>query len=196
MEQKMHEDSNREEMLAAALEALPSPVFVVDDDVRIMAHNTAAVPLLGISPSSVYRTRAGNALGCVNAELAPGGCGHAEACKGCVVRNSVLEACRDGHVVRRPQRMRISTAEGEKDAYLLVTASRMEGSNPPLAVLQLDDIGVLVTLEGLVPMCMHCHKVREGDTGWSTMEGYLKTHLDLDVSHGICPDCMGKYYGE
>lgn len=52
------------------------------------------------------------------------------------------------------------------------------------------------TLQGLLPICSHCKKIRD-DTGyWNRLETYLEAHSDAELSHGICPECAEKYYGE
>jgi len=50
------------------------------------------------------------------------------------------------------------------------------------------------TLEGLLPMCSHCHGVRDDQGYWSTVEDYLSRHTELGLSHGVCPDCLKKHY--
>jgi hypothetical protein len=37
---------------------------------------------------------------------------------------------------------------------------------------------------------MGCKKVRKDKDYWQTIEQYLETHLDIDLSHGLCPDCL------
>jgi len=53
-------------------------------------------------------------------------------------------------------------------------------------------------LHGVVPICMHCKKIRNDDGYWSNVEKYLKTGMPdtAMLSHGICPECMKKYYSE
>ena len=57
------------------------------------------------------------------------------------------------------------------------------------------------TLEGILPMCMNCKKIRkEGaaatdQAGWVPVADYLRDHSESEVSHGICPECMEKLYG-
>jgi len=49
-------------------------------------------------------------------------------------------------------------------------------------------------LRQLLPICTHCKKVRD-DTGyWSDVEAYFLEHSDTIFSHGVCPDCLQKYY--
>jgi hypothetical protein len=36
--------------------------------------------------------------------------------------------------------------------------------------------------------------VRESDDNWKTIELYLSERANLDVTHGICPDCRIDHY--
>lgn len=48
-------------------------------------------------------------------------------------------------------------------------------------------------LEGMLPICAWCRKVRDDDRGrWETLEEYLSSHTDAQVTHGICPECFRK----
>jgi sensor domain CHASE-containing protein len=50
------------------------------------------------------------------------------------------------------------------------------------------------TLEGLLPVCCYCKRVRD-DTGyWSQIDTYLRRHTKAAVSHGYCPECAAKFY--
>ena len=50
------------------------------------------------------------------------------------------------------------------------------------------------TLEGLIPICSHCKKIRDDSGFWGNVEQYISKHTNVDFSHGICPDCLEKYY--
>ncbi len=50
------------------------------------------------------------------------------------------------------------------------------------------------TLEGLIPICAHCKKIRDDSGFWGNVEQYISKHSNVDFSHGICPDCLKKYY--
>jgi hypothetical protein len=52
----------------------------------------------------------------------------------------------------------------------------------------------LTELKRILPICAHCKKIRNDDQYWHSVEQYFKVHMDLDFSHGICPDCMRKNY--
>jgi hypothetical protein len=49
-------------------------------------------------------------------------------------------------------------------------------------------------LKGILPICMHCKKIREDSGYWSQIETYISEHSGADFSHGICPDCLDKHY--
>ncbi len=50
------------------------------------------------------------------------------------------------------------------------------------------------TLQGIIPICMHCHSIRNDDSAWHRLEAYIENHSDAQFSHSICPDCVAKYY--
>jgi hypothetical protein len=49
-------------------------------------------------------------------------------------------------------------------------------------------------LRGLLPICAHCHKVRDDEGYWRDVSQYIQDHSAAQVSHGICPDCLRKEY--
>ncbi len=51
-------------------------------------------------------------------------------------------------------------------------------------------------LEGIIPICMYCKKIRDDEQLWHQMEYYISEHSEAEFSHGICPDCMEKHFGE
>ncbi len=52
------------------------------------------------------------------------------------------------------------------------------------------------TLEGLLPICCYCKRVRD-DTGyWSQIDTYLRKHTNASLSHSYCPECAAKFYEE
>lgn len=52
------------------------------------------------------------------------------------------------------------------------------------------------TLSGLLPICSHCKKIRDDGGYWQEVERYVASHSQADFSHGICPECVVKYYPE
>jgi phosphoserine phosphatase RsbU/P len=52
------------------------------------------------------------------------------------------------------------------------------------------------TLQGILPICMHCHGIRSDDEAWHRLEKYIESHTMAKFSHSICPDCMAKHYAD
>lgn len=52
------------------------------------------------------------------------------------------------------------------------------------------------TLSGFLPICASCKKIRDDSGYWKQIESYLCAHADVTFSHGICPDCAQKLYGD
>lgn len=44
-------------------------------------------------------------------------------------------------------------------------------------------------LEGIIPICMHCKKIRDDQNSWNQLEHYISNHSEAMFSHGICPQC-------
>ncbi len=51
-------------------------------------------------------------------------------------------------------------------------------------------------LQGLIPICAHCKKIRNDQGFWTQLEAYLAEHSEADFTHGICPECMRQYFDE
>ena len=47
-------------------------------------------------------------------------------------------------------------------------------------------------LREIVPICCYCKKIRNDSGYWKQVEAYLMKHLDISLSHGICPECFSK----
>ena len=48
-------------------------------------------------------------------------------------------------------------------------------------------------LQGLLPICSYCKKIRDDQNYWHQVESYVGKHTDARFSHGICPDCTEKF---
>ena len=44
-------------------------------------------------------------------------------------------------------------------------------------------------LQGLLPICSYCKKIRDDQNYWQQVERYVETRADVAFSHSICPDC-------
>lgn len=185
-------------LLAEVFDAYPAPTLLVDDDVRVLHANRAARLLLGLrgDGSDAILTRGGELLHCVNASVHPAGCGHAEACKKCVVRNSVGAALSTGAVRRARAFMQLRNEGRLDEVHFLVSAAPMRHDGRPLAILTLEDVSEIVRLRSLLPMCAGCRKIRDGENYWRTVEEYFKKSLDIDFSHSFCDECTERLFPE
>lgn len=51
-------------------------------------------------------------------------------------------------------------------------------------------------LEGLIPICMYCKKIRDDNQSWQQLEKYITEHSEAQFSHGMCPECFEKHMEE
>jgi hypothetical protein len=51
------------------------------------------------------------------------------------------------------------------------------------------------TLQGIIPICMHCKKIRDDNGDWSQLEKYIMDRSDAKFSHGLCEKCANDKYG-
>lgn len=51
-------------------------------------------------------------------------------------------------------------------------------------------------LEGLLPICASCKKIRDDKNDWNHIETYIRDRSDADFTHTICPKCAIELYPE
>jgi sigma-B regulation protein RsbU (phosphoserine phosphatase) len=49
-------------------------------------------------------------------------------------------------------------------------------------------------LRGFIPICASCKKIRNDRGYWQLVEAYIREHSEAEFSHGICPDCIKKFF--
>jgi hypothetical protein len=47
-------------------------------------------------------------------------------------------------------------------------------------------------LEGLLPICSYCKKIRNDEGHWERIEQYIKSRSAAEFTHGICPECFAE----
>lgn len=52
----------------------------------------------------------------------------------------------------------------------------------------------LRTLKGIIPICAHCHEIRDDKGSWNQLEKYITEHSEAQFSHGICEKCLKKHF--
>jgi len=64
-------------------------------------------------------------------------------------------------------------------------------------VIQLEEaLAKVKMLEGIIPICSYCKKIRDDKESWHQMESYISTHSEARFSHGICPECYDRCIDE
>jgi transcriptional regulator with PAS, ATPase and Fis domain len=54
----------------------------------------------------------------------------------------------------------------------------------------------LEELKGIIPICASCKSIRDDNGYWQKLETYISQRSAADFSHGICPDCIEKFYSD
>jgi len=49
-------------------------------------------------------------------------------------------------------------------------------------------------LEGLLPICSYCKKIRDPQNNWYPVEQFIEERSKADFTHGICPECIEKHF--
>ena len=106
------------------LNLFDAPVFLVDDDVNVLAANRLALSLAQKPLETVKGNLCGDVLECINAFL-DGGCGKTRFCPDCTFRASVNETYTTGHpVTNRPAILCRKAGETEEKISMLVSTRK------------------------------------------------------------------------
>lgn len=181
---------------AHLLNAIPVPIFIVDDDVRILDSNVAAERAFGLSKAVIRSRRGGEVLGCLRSHEVPGGCGKAPACKSCVIRTSVSKCLGAVTTTQRRMKFEILTDGNKAELELLISANPLPEAGKNAVLLIIEDITEMSKLKAIIPICSHCKRIRNEAEYWEQVDKYFHEHTGVDFSHGLCPICLEQYYGE
>ena len=129
--------------LYTLFDSIPSMLFVVDADVRVMHLNAAAKKANNGDKPFKFLDRGGHVWKCINTVKEHKTCGTMAACGHCTIRKTVRGATRGGAVYRQTAEMEIVEDHGQRKAHVLVTASPFIHANQPLILLILEDISDL-----------------------------------------------------
>jgi integral membrane sensor domain MASE1 len=77
-------------------------------------------------------------------------------------------------------------------ASLVAERRRISHDRAELVVELQRALTEIKTLQGFIPLCAWCHKIRDDEGFWQEIESYLHAHTDATVSHGICPACAAR----
>lgn len=52
------------------------------------------------------------------------------------------------------------------------------------------------SLEGLLPICSGCKRIRDEEQQWQPLERYISERTKAEFTHGLCPTCIERYFQE
>jgi len=107
-----------------------------------------------------------------------------------------LEAGADGYIVR-PVANRELLAQVDAMLRIKRTQDQLREAKADADRLNAElqhALAQVKRLHGLLPICMHCHKVRRDSDSWQELVSYVIDHSEAEFSHGVCPECMAQYY--
>lgn len=185
---------NTEFNYEALLNAIPMPVFIVDENLVINNINNAAEDIFNLKKARVMHDRWGSALKCVNSSDNANGCGNSAECEDCIIRHSIAECFNGFPIIQRKTSIKLNTVGFELGSELLITVNQIINSKHVLALFMIEDMNKLSLVNMTVSICMHCKKVHEGDNHWSALDEYFFQNLHIKISHCICELCLGRYY--
>ena len=113
-----------------------------------------------------------------------------------------VEAIKSGaldYVVKSPEafaEMPHTVARALREWTLLTERREAVAAQKQLITELEEALSKVKTLSGLLPICSGCNKIRDDHGYWSQVEGYIQEHTDAQFTHGLCPDCIRKYFTE
>jgi len=98
-----------------------------------------------------------------------------------------LDIGADGYIIRP-----VSNRELLARINAMVRIIKLERERNELIKELQDALSKVKTLEGLLPICAYCKKIRDDKGYWNRIEKYIAERTDAQFSHGICKDCLKK----
>lgn len=176
------------------LNALPTPVFLVDADMFVLEYNQAAHDLLIAPARSTPGQRGGHVLSCLNAVNRPEGCGRTQHCGKCGLRGALNDARAGARRVQTRATLRLVRDGQPQDRLFIITISPFSGTEGRW-LLVMDDRTEQAELEKIFPLCSSCREVRTDNVHRQNAETYLTRHWDGDPAACLCPGCRQRLLG-
>jgi signal transduction histidine kinase len=127
-------------MLAAALDAMPAMVMVLNAQRQIVAANRAMARVLQMAERDLLAKRPGEVVGCVRPAEGPDGCGTSRHCVTCGAVNAILDSQARGSQVTRECRILTEGQTGGGALDLRVTATPIEVRGERFILVAVDDV--------------------------------------------------------
>jgi transcriptional regulator with PAS, ATPase and Fis domain len=173
---------NREGFLKSLFESIPCGVLIIDGDRRVLAVNNVLEQTFGISGAEVIDLRGGEALRCVNAFKDPKGCGFAEECISCGVRNTALKALSGNQIHRKKAKIQLAVDGKTKELQLRISAAPFDHEGQRLAVIILEDMTELNTLRRRLKTDQSFSGIIGRDVKMQELFDTIRDVAEIDVS--------------
>lgn len=87
---------------------------------------------------------------------------------------------------------------GVRVGRLLFPERRDEYLNQALALAPVCELVIarVRAMQGILPVCAHCHMIRDSKGTWRRFDEYITSHSDILFSHSVCPACLREHYPE
>lgn len=185
-----------EDRLRRILDSLPDMIIEVDSKLKVLWANKAA---LDLNPDAV-------GMACYAAFP-----GKEQMCEGCYCAKALETGRIEGGIMYQPESKTAGESYWENIGIPLpgvddasqtilevsrnVTDRVKSEVERERLILELQEaLAHVKTLSGLLPICMHCKKIRDDQGYWKRIEEYIQQHSDAKFSHSICRDCAEKHY--
>lgn len=171
-------------------DTIPQLALLLDPECQVHAVNNSARAFLEYR-REFQVARCGDVLGCVHHYDHVLGCGFGPVCPSCVVRNTALDAIQGTETRRAKGKLEFQSGQSMS---ILVSSSPFEYHHQKYVIIIIEDISVITELQGLIPICASCKKIRDDQGYWNRVETYIEEHSEAEFTHDICPDCSKELY--
>ncbi len=102
-----------------------------------------------------------------------------------------LDAGADGYIARP-----ISNRELRSRIHSMVRILSAERERDRLIGELQEALSAIRQLQGLLPICSSCKKIRDDKGYWVKLENYISDHSEATFTHGLCQECADKYLSD
>lgn len=207
--------ANSEQRLADIIEFLPDPTWVIDMEGRVIAWNRAIKRMSGIEKNDIIgkgeyaysvpfygepRPALINLVLQRDKKWEEKYLGLKEEDGVLISSESFHPSMGDGGCYLAGAAARIYDAKGNVVGAIeslrdITITKRSEQERERLIKELQNALAKVRTLSGLLPICASCKNIRDDKGYWNQIETYISSHSDVAFSHGLCPGCMEKIYG-
>ncbi len=190
----LQEAKQKLELIHTMIESTPDAVFIKDRQGRYVFVNPEAAYLLGQSIEDIIGKGIADFFSPEHAQAV-------ETLDGSVMSSGESVTYEDQVAVDGETRYLLVTrgpmydSEGDLDGMFSiardVTDLKLLQKEFSEKVVELENaLEKVQQLEGIIPICSYCKKIRNDEESWQQMEHYISDHSEARFSHGICPDCF------